>query len=145
MLQLEKRAYGPESSQEEIEMLRSRVNLFDTNVICYQEAFVLSTFQIEIMTQKVQELIVKGQEYFMIMNLSQSQRPNTAQRQKIRECFSKFTDAIVYTSIYTQSNVINNIAAKFILGSIGFPVNSVHTTREQSLNAIKNEKKKRAR
>ena len=145
MLELEKRAYGPDSTQEEIEMLRSRVNIFDTNVICYQEVFVMSTFQIEVMTQKVNELIVPGEEYYMIINLSKAQRPNAEQRHKIKECFSKFTDAIIYTSIYTESNLLNNIAAKFILGSIGFSINSVHATREKSLNSIKKEKEKRAK
>lgn len=143
MIILEKRPYNSDSTQEEIEMLKSRVNLINDDTICYQEVYVLSEFQIGIMSKRASELVVAGKDNYMILNLSHAKPPNAAQRKKIRECFSKFTEHIIHTSIYTQNNVLNNIAAKFILGSIGFPINSIHTTRDQSLESIKKARAKR--
>lgn len=142
MIELERREYGPDSTPEEIEMLRSRVNLIDGNVICYKEVYVLNEFQIEVMSQKASELIVEGQDNYIILDLVDSKAPNAPQRKKIRECFSKFVHHVTHTSIYTQNNIINNLAAKFILGSIGFPINSIHRTREEALKAIEKVKNK---
>ena len=46
-----------------------------------------------------------------------------------------------HAAIYTGKNFILNIAAKFVMERVGFASYSIHKTKEEALDAIKNVRK----
>jgi hypothetical protein len=51
-LQIEARAYGPDSTPEEIAAIKARVYLYAPDIIMWQEVPVMSVFQVEMFGEK---------------------------------------------------------------------------------------------
>ena len=135
-MELERRTYGPDSSLEEIELLRSRVSLLPNGVIQFKEAPVMSEFQCEVMWSKVEEMIDTNKENYLLVDLTGIEPPNARIRAKIKECVNRFGEHVNHAALVTGRNKIVNLVAKFVVGGLGFQSISFHGTREQALKAI---------
>lgn len=139
---MEKREYGPDSSPEEIQMLRDRVYLLNPDTIFFNEAIVMSEFQTETMWERAEELMDKTKPVFLLVDLVDSKPPNARQRAKVKQCLNRFSSHIKHAALYTEKNKLINLVAKFVLGGAGFQEYSIHVKREEALNAIQEAKNK---
>ncbi len=137
MIQIEKRAYNSDSSNEEILMLRSRVRLLDPETIHFDEVPVMSNFEIEITCNEIAKHLKDGARY-LVINLTGVNPPDSPLREQLKTCYSKYVDLIDHVSFYTGKNAILNLIAKYMVRTVGYKKYTFHKTKEQALNAIKN-------
>lgn len=131
---LEKRPYGPESTPEELRLIEERISLLEPDLVLYREVPVMSTFQFEVFERRLRELgDRKG--YRLLVDLSESDPPPAALRARIRDFFLK--EPITKAALFTERNMLINIAAKFVVAGIGFKSWTIHKTREEAIAAIK--------
>lgn len=134
---IEARPYGPEISDSERDVLRAQVTLMDENIISWQEAPVTTPYQLEVYAEKLRELIKDLDGFYLLADLSNTIRPSPEVLDCLRSIMSG-QKKLRHAAVFTGMNPLINVAAKFVLARIGFASFSIHKTRDQALDAIKN-------
>ena len=138
MTVIEKRAYGPDSTEEEIQMLRNRVQLLEAGILLFREVPVMSPFEIDITTDEIAKYLNSGQAKYIIIDLIGVAPPDSLLRAKLKESYSPYADQIEHVAFFTGMNAILNLVAKFMVRTVGYKKYSFHKTMDQAVNAIKN-------
>ena len=132
---IEARAYGLESTPEEVKALKDRVYFLSQGVIMYHEVPILSPFQLDRFEEKLNELAATVDAYTLVIDLTEAEPPSAPIRARLKKLFLA-QPKMKQTVVYTGKNFMLNVAAKFVLGGIGLRAFSVHKTREQALEAL---------
>lgn len=139
---IESRAYGPDSSAEEIEALKARVYKYSHDTVMWHEVPVTSEFQEKICSDKLNELGQEFTSYFLLVDLSNTGLPGFKVMRQLSDSLSK-QENLVHIAIFNEKNIFLNIAARNVLNFIGFESYSLHKTKEQALQAIEDFKNKK--
>src|SRR5690606_7799705 len=75
MIQLEAKAYGPDSTPAEIEAIGARLSLLRPDVVIYREVPVPSAFQIGVFGERLRQVTAGLDSYGLIMDLTQAKPP----------------------------------------------------------------------
>jgi hypothetical protein len=75
-LKIEHREYGPDSSEDEKELILNRIQLLPDNTIYWQEIPVVSVWHIELVGQKIIELSANLDSFNLLVNLTEAKTPN---------------------------------------------------------------------
>lgn len=118
MIQLEAKAYGPDSTPGEIEAIRARLYVLRPGVVMYREVPVPSAFQIGVFAEQLRLLTAGLAEFSMIMDLTQARPPGGAVREALRELFAG-QPGLRRVAVFTGGNFIINGVAKLLLKSSG--------------------------
>jgi hypothetical protein len=118
MIQLEAKAYGPDSNPAEIQAIQARLTLLRPDVVMYREVPVPSPFQIGLFADRLRQLTAGLASYAMIMDLSQAKPPGSAVREALRGLFSEQT-RLTRVAVFTGGNFIINGVARVLLRSCG--------------------------
>ncbi len=141
---LEKKAYGPDISPQEEELLNEQVFIYEDNIIYYREAPIITTYQLNVYKKKIDELAKKIESFYVIVDLTHAAPPGPNERYFLKDFFSTYK-GLKHLSVFTNKNFILGIAAKFVIRSFGKEF-SVHKTFNQALKKIyqlKNEEESR--
>ncbi len=142
-MELEKREYDRESTNEEIELLKTRVKILDEDTVYYREVPEMSSFQIDIMFEKVRDLMTcEGGASYLIIDLSETKPPNAALRAHVRTWINSLENDILHMALFTEKNLLITLVAKFVVGAVVEFDTSVHQTKEAALKAIEKAKNK---
>lgn len=133
---IEARPYGPDSTPEEIEAIKSRIYLHSEGVIMCRELPVMSDFSIEVLQDAVDELLRDPTCEYLILDVAEARRPTAAQRERLGARAKTRRDRIKHIAIVTGRNVLANIAVRFIMSGV-FASFSVHKTLEDAELAIR--------
>lgn len=137
MIEIEAREYGPEITAEEREALRERIYMFTDDILIWQEVPVQTCNTVAVHGEKVMELTADLENFFLLIDLTEAGRPKA----EIIDCLRKVMGSLTglrYAAVYTGKNFILNVAAKFVMGRMGFVAYSIHKTKEEALDAINN-------
>ena len=141
VIKIEKRPYGPDSTEAEIQMLKDRVELLDDSTIYIDEVPIMSPFEIEVTTKQIAKYLRTSNARFLIINLIGTQNPDVVLRAEIKKHYSPFAEHLEHIAFYTGNNKLINLIAKFMVRVVGNKKYSFHKTREQAFNAIEADKK----
>jgi hypothetical protein len=133
-MKLEARAYGPDSSADEIRAIEERISVYEPGVLMYAEAPVQSEFQLDIFERRMNELGDRG-GYRLLIDLTEAKPPGATVRARLQKLFA--SQPLQAVAIFTGRNFMLNIAAKFVLGGIGLKKFTVHTTQDDALKALR--------
>ena len=134
---IEAKAYGPDSTPEEVKALRDLVSLHQEGVILLQEPPVVSEFQADVCYGRIEELLRAHPRSALIIDLRQTGRPSAEVREVLRRWFVRLGDRLRSVAVFTGKNFLLNIAAKFVLAGVPQPF-SVHKTLEEAEEAVRN-------
>jgi hypothetical protein len=135
-VQLEARAYGEDSTPDEIAAIRGRISVYRApNILMYFEVPVPSPFQIKLFSERLNELSAGLERYDLIIDLTIAKPPNAAVREGLKQLFKGQTK-LRRAAVFTGRNFMLNVAARFVLGSIGLPEFSVDKTLEEALKSL---------
>jgi len=137
-MEIEDRAYGPDSSDEDIQILRNRVKLYEKDIILFKELPVMTDFSIKVTTDEIATYLNSGVARYIIIDLVGVPPPSALIRAKLKEYYSQYTDQIEHMAFFTGKNALINLVAKYMVRTIGYREYSFHKTKEQALKAIKN-------
>jgi len=132
---IEARPYGPDISTSERETLKAQVTLLDKNIIYWREAPVTTPYQIDVYAEKLIELTRELEDYYLLIDLTDTNRPSPEVLDRIRQVMSTQTK-LRHAAVFTGKNFLLNVAAKFVLTRIGFASFSIHKIRDEALAAI---------
>ena len=135
-VQIEARPYGPDSTPEEIEALKGRVYMHTDGVIMYRDVPVLTEFTIDLFQDRIDELLRTSECHSMLLDLTESGRPNAAQRDQLRNRMRGRRDQLKQMAVFTGRNLLMNVAARFVLSTV-FHDFSVHKTQAEAELAIR--------
>jgi hypothetical protein len=133
---IEARAYGPESTPEEVAAIKDRIYFFSEKVIMFREVPVQSVFQLDLFEAKLDELAAPLDAYDLLIDLTEAEPPSAAIRARLKALFAR-QRKMRRTAVFTGKNFMLNVAAKFVLAGAGLRSFSVHTTREQALATLR--------
>ncbi len=136
-MDIEARAYGPDSSAEDIERLRSRIYLHkpDGCLIMWCQIPVETLFSQRIFFDVYEDIIrelIPG-PYDTLVDLTNGNRPNPEIREGLKKGLEALPAQPRHVVLVTGSNFMANMAARFVLASVGIKSFSVHTHLDDAL------------
>jgi hypothetical protein len=117
-MQIEAKAYGPDSTPGEIRAIEERLSLMGPGVVMYREVPVPSVFQVGVFAAKLRRLTAGLDGFAMIMDLTQAKPPGGAVREALRGMFAE-QPRLRAVAVFTGGNFIINGVAKLLLKSCG--------------------------
>lgn len=136
---IEAKAYGPDSTPEEIKLLQDRVYAYSDNILYWKEAPVVSKFQIEVQFEKLAQLSAGLDEFSLILDLAEAASPPDAKlRKQLSTEFMAYDSRVLKVAVFTEKNFLLNIAAKFVLSrAFGHGKVTVDKTLDAALQRFK--------
>lgn len=134
-VEIEKRAYGPDSSPEEVEAIRQRVWVHAPGIIMFHEVPVPSEFQLGICFQRIEKLAREHGCSKIICDLTETARPSPEMSGLLKELLKEREEVIKHMAVFTGKNFLVNIAAKFVLSGVPQEC-TVHKTQAEAEEAL---------
>jgi len=129
----EARAYGPDSTPEQVQAIRDCIYLHAPNIIYWRELPVQSVFQFDLFEQRLNELSQDITHYDLVIDLTEATPPNGECRERLKPLFAGQAK-MRRVAVFTGKNFMLNIAAKFVLGSsVGLKNFSVSKTLDTAI------------
>jgi len=133
---IEARPYGPASSPEECAALQERLSLRESHVVVFRETPIQTTFSLDVIWTRLREMTAALPSYAMVIDLTEAERPSAEVRAHLRKLFASLT-GLERVAVFTGSNFLLNVAAKFVLaGLVQKPV-TVHRTLDEAMEVIR--------
>jgi len=124
-------------SDEEITAIRNGIYLHEEDIVVWKEPSNLSLLTLEICTDRIAELTSSMNKFYLIVDLSDTGRPNMEYVNKLKIKVSEMTErGLIGIYIYFEKNILIRTIAKYVAARIGIPVFSVNKTLEEALNEI---------
>jgi hypothetical protein len=135
-IQLEARSYGEDSTPEEIAAIRERVYVYrPPNVLMYVEVPVPSAYQLKIFGERMTELSASMDHFDLLIDLTHAKPPSAEIREVLKHVF-KAQQKMRRAAVFTGRNFMLNVAARFVLGSIGLREFTVDKTLQDALRSL---------
>lgn len=134
-IELEARAYGPDSSPEEVEAIRARVVLHERgDAVLWRELPIISEFSVDVCSDKVEQLCAAHRCRFLIIDSSAGARPSPAVRRRIRERQKQLTGQIERIFVVISPNPLVKAMSRFVQA-----VSALNLTLHGSLEEVEEE------
>ncbi len=134
---LEVKAYSLDATPAEIQALRDQIYVYAPGIIKFTEAPMLSAKQFDVYEVKMHELAAEIPEFQLLIDLTNVViRPDAKERARLKSIFHPISHQVTQCAVCTGKNFLLNMAAKFILGGLGFASLTVHKTRAEALEAL---------
>jgi hypothetical protein len=134
-MQIEARAYGPDSTETEVQAIRARIAPLEGDLVLYREMPVQSSFHLDLFEEELVRLASTMPSIALLIDLTEAKPPNAATRERLREIFGKLQN-LRHAAVFTGRNFVLNLAAKFVLAGLGLRAYTIHRTREEALAAL---------
>ncbi|MEP1096999.1 MAG: hypothetical protein ABJG78_17910 [Cyclobacteriaceae bacterium] len=108
----------------------------EKRIIIYQEPYSTSKEQLDFNFQKISKLSKDFDEFFLLIDLTIASRPTAEIRQHIFRKFAIIKSTVKHVAIFTEKNVLLNMAATFVMKKIGLRSFSIHKTQKEAEQAI---------
>ena len=133
---IEARPYGPDASDAERAALKARIRWLEDDIIEYREVPVMSTFSISFMMDAVQELAGDRSRFALLVDLTETSRPNAEIRECLRTCIARERHRVRHVALFTGSFLLS-VAATFVFGHLGVEKVTTHKMREEAIEALR--------
>lgn len=116
------------------EYLKSRVYFYDKEkrIIFFDEVPIATLRSVDYTFNVLNELIEPFNTFYLIINLSKTQRPRSKIRKQLMDRFEPIKDSIRHCSVFTGKNLFMNMAAKFVMKQFYLNSVSFHKTRKEA-------------
>ena len=137
-MELEKRAYGPDSSKEEIQLIRDRIFHDKLNdCIIYQELPVLSSFSISLFKEGLDTIIQETKCGFLVVDVSNISAPSGSLASELKTVMKEADPRLTHVAV-GGVNALVRVVAKFILSSVFKNATfSISNTLEEAIEKVK--------
>jgi hypothetical protein len=141
LVTIEARRYGPDSTSEDIEALRSRVCVLDDRIVLLREIPVQSPFSIGIMSARLQELVEPWDWFDEIVDLREAHRPDAATREALRGMLRMIRPRLRHFHIVVGRNIVIAAMAKLVCYASDIQTITLHSDIPTALEAARHAKR----
>ena len=131
LLEIEARAYGPESSPAEVAAIRARVRRHSDALILWQEMPVMSGFSIDLLYAQVEALHAAHGCRGLIIDARATKRPTAENRRMLHARIAALEGKILRSAVVMSGNPFVKVAARFIAAVAPIPL-TMHTSFEEA-------------
>lgn len=135
-VEIQRRAYGPESTPAEIQAIKGRIYLYRGAIVMLRELPIQSLFHLDLFEQRLNELGSRMPHYNLLIDLTEADFPSAAIRTRLRKLFGGQKN-LRRIAVFTGKNFIINAAARFVLGDLGDKAYSIHSAAQQALDTLR--------
>lgn len=135
----EKRIYGQDSTEEEIEALKSRVILLDGRIVYFKEIPVVSSFTANVIFDKKEELLRAHDARALFIDVSETKVPDAETRRTINRRFKSICNEVDHVAFCTGKNAVINTVIRFVMYGINVASFSVNRTFSESVERLNSE------
>lgn len=135
--QFEHKAYGPDSTEEEIQAIKDQASIYEQGIIYLKALPIGSPFSADLMLGQAMILGSQFSKYGLLLDLRNTQRPDAITRRKLDELFTKLGKEVNHVSFFTGTNILFNTTLKLILHELALSSYSIHSDHEEAINTIK--------
>jgi hypothetical protein len=134
-MKLSRRAYGPESTPDEVTAIRQQIQPFAGDVIFYRELPVQSLFHLDLFEERLREMTRRMPMFALLIDLTEAEFPSAEIRTRLKKMFLALPN-LRAVAVFTGRNFLINTAAKYVLSGPGMKPFSVHRTQEEAIAAL---------
>jgi len=117
---------------------REPIFLSGNNVLTINSPVKASIQDLDSMFNNLEELIENKSYVYVLLNLSESERPNAETREYLKLRLNRVKHKFRHICVYTGANILLSAAVQFMFGFGGVNSYSVHHTIEACLEKFKN-------
>jgi hypothetical protein len=136
-MSVERRPYGPESSPEEIDELRARVELTPAGVLVFKEVPVPTVFSVTVLWDRLEELVAGWSTVSYVADLTEAQRPSAEVRAALKTRAARLKDRYGHVAVVVGDNVVIRAMARLFAYSMGLRSVSLHPSRDQAIDEVR--------
>jgi len=130
---LELRAYGPDSTREEREAIADHVSCIDERVLLWREMPVQSPFSINLMFDRLETLARGWDRFSYVVDLSEARRPDAETRAALKERVLRVNPRVAHVAVVVGNNLLMRAMARLIAYGMGMSSVGVHVTRAEAI------------
>lgn len=134
-MELEARAYGPDSTPDEVQAIRDRISVLRDDIILYREMPVQSPFHLDLFDDELGRLALTMPQLALLIDLTEARPPSAETRERLRQIFGALT-TLRAAAVFTGRNFVVNLAAKFVLSGLNLRSYTIHRTQEEAIQAL---------
>jgi hypothetical protein len=134
---VEPRPYGPESSPEEIDALRARIEVTPSGVLVFNEVPVPTVFSVTVLWDRFEELIAGRSTVSYVADLTGVQRPTAEVRAALKQRATRLKDRYGHVALVVGDNVVIRAMARLFAYSMGLRSVSLHPSRDQAIDEVR--------
>jgi hypothetical protein len=130
---LEQRAYGPDSTGEERDAIADRVSRLDERVLLLREMPVQSRFSIDLMFDRLEALAHDWDRFSYVVDLSDARRPDAETRAALKERVLRVSPRVAHVAIVVGGNLLMRAMARLFAYGMGLTSVGIHVTRAEAI------------
>jgi len=136
---IQQRAYGPDSSPEEIDAIASRVSVLEDRILLIHEIPTQSPFSINLMFDRVEDLANGWSRFSYVADLTEARRPNPETRAALKARVQRLGPRLNHVGIAVGNNLLIRAMARLFAHGMGLSSLSVHATRAEAIEGARSE------
>ncbi len=111
-----KRYFEENSSKEEIEVLKNRVDYYDNDTIWFRDIPIPSSFVQNLFFEKLNEIIKPGQKFYMLVDLRDViiKKADVENRAILKNTIEHYKSQIIHGCVVVGTNIFMKVAAKVV-------------------------------
>lgn len=102
-------------SKKQLEYCRNAMFPFKKGIVYWYEVVYVNGASVTIQKQKLEEIVKKWDSFILLIDLTRAKKPNAEARKSLKRMFNH--PKLYYVSIFTETNLLLRVAAKFVLSS----------------------------
>jgi hypothetical protein len=132
-VELGQRAYGPESTREEIDAIADRVSVVDERILLMHEIPVQSPYSVKLMFDRVETLARNWDRFAYIVDLTEAKRPSPETRAALKERVLRISSRVRHVAVVVGNNLLMRAMARLFAFGMGLSSVGIHTTRAEAI------------
>jgi hypothetical protein len=132
-VELEQRAYGPDSTREETAAIADRVSIVDDGILLMHEMAVQSPFSVNIMFDRFETLARDWDRFVYVVDLTEAKRPGPETRAVLKERVLRLKGRVTHVAVAVGNNLLMRAMARLFAYGMGLTSVGIHATREEAI------------
>lgn len=132
------RPFGPDSTPEELELIKGRLYELEPSIFIWHEIPVQTAFTVRLSLARLNELGAHLPSFSYIVDLREAGTPTQEVRATLMQQLNEAMPKLSAIAVWTEKNVLLNVAAKFVVAGMGLKKTcSLHKTLPDCLVALR--------
>jgi len=132
-VELEERAYGPESTREETAAIADRVSIVDEGILLLQEIPVQSPFSVNVMFDRFEMFARDWDRFAYVVDLTDAKRPDAETRAVLKERALRVKLRVTHVAVVVGNNLLMRAMARLFAYGMGMESVGIHETRAEAI------------
>jgi hypothetical protein len=133
-VQLAKRPYGPDATQEERNAIADRVSVIGERLLLMHELTVQTPFSVSLIFDRLEALTKNWDRFAYVLDLTDATRPDAEVRAAIKSRISRISERVVLVAAVVGDNRLMRAMVRLVGYGLGIRNISVCRSRQEAIS-----------